>query len=219
MSDELRMDDPRRREPLINAPWTVVALVASLFGTHALRLAAGVGPDQFAVTRSDLETWRLQSLFTYMFVHANWVHVGMNSAFTLAFGAPVARSLGLGWRGATLFFAFFLTCGVASALSYAGLLAVWPGQPEAQGWALIGASGAASGLMGAAARLIEGRGRVGPISGRVVVGMTLAWIIINAVLGLSGLTPGAQGAPVAWQAHIFGFMAGLLLIVPANHLA
>jgi membrane associated rhomboid family serine protease len=73
--------------------------------------------------------------------------------------------------------------------------------------------------MGAAARLIEGRGRIGPLGGRVVVGMTLAWIIVNAVLGLSGLTPGVGDAPVAWQAHIIGFVAGLLLITPAAWIA
>jgi membrane associated rhomboid family serine protease len=49
--------------------------------------------------------------------------------------------------------------------------------------------------------------------------MTLAWIVINAALGLSGLTPGAAGAPVAWQAHILGFAAGLLLIQPAAWIA
>ena len=64
-----------------------------------------------------------------MFVHANWAHVGMNAAFCLAFGAPPARSLGAGWRGALTFFAFFLTCGVIAALGYAGLLAVMSG-PE-----------------------------------------------------------------------------------------
>jgi len=42
----------------------------------------------------------------------------------------------------------------------------------------------------------------------------VAWILINAVLGLTGLTPGTAGAPVAWEAHIIGFFAGLLLISP-----
>ena len=73
--------------------------------------------------------------------------------------------------------------------------------------------------MGASARLIEGRGRIGPIGGRVVIGMGLAWVAINVVFGLSGLTPGAGDAPVAWQAHIIGFAAGLLLITPAVWIA
>src|SRR5665213_561326 len=119
-------------------------------------------------------------------------------------------------RGAASFVAFFLVCGVIAALAYAGLLGLTdPGG----GWALVGASGAASGLFGAAARLIEGRGRLGSIVGRTVVGMSLAWVAVNAVLGLSGLTPGAAGLPVAWEAHIFGYFAGLILIGPVARAA
>jgi membrane associated rhomboid family serine protease len=224
MPDDLSMRytprrEPPRREPLLNAPWTVVALVITLLATHILRLVAGIDAGRFAFTRQDLLDRSWLPLISYMFVHANWAHVGMNSAFCLAFGAPPARSLGTGWRGALTFFAFFLVCGVIAALGYAGLLAALPGPDNGDGWALVGASGAASGLMGASARLIEGRGRIGPISGRVVIGMSVAWIAINAIFGLSGLTPGAGDAPVAWQAHIIGFAAGLLLITPAVWIA
>ncbi len=60
---------------------------------------------------------------------------------------------------------------------------------------------------------------MGRLIGPTVIGMTLAWVIANAVLGLSGLTPGAAGIPVAWQAHIIGYFAGLLLIGPFVRLA
>ncbi|HZK98405.1 MAG TPA: rhomboid family intramembrane serine protease [Caulobacteraceae bacterium] len=197
------------REPMFNAPWIVLTLVAALIAAHAWREMAHAGVERLALTSADLTVGRWPPLVTYMFVHAGWAHVLMNAAFTLAFGAPVARFLGGGPRGAASFVAFFLVCGVIAALAYAGLLGLTdPGG----GWALVGASGAASGLMGAAARLIEGRGRLGSVRGRTVVAMTLGWIAINAVLGLSGLTPGAAGAPVAWEAHIFGFFAGLALI-------
>lgn len=217
MPDDRSMRYTPAREPLVNAPWTVVVLVGVLLATHLLRVATGVDPGRFALTRDDLVDRNWLPLITYMFVHANWAHVGLNSAFTLAFGAPVARSLGMGWRGALTFFGFFLVCGIIAALGYAGLLAVDPGNVD--GWALVGASGAASGLMGAAARLIEGRGRVGSIRGRAVIGMTLAWIAINVIFGFTGLTPGAGNAPVAWQAHIIGFASGLLLITPATWIA
>jgi membrane associated rhomboid family serine protease len=219
MPDDLSMRYTPRREPLFNAPWTVVALVVALLTTHLLRVVLGIDPDQFALSRDDLEIRNWTPLVSYMFVHANWAHVGMNSVFTLAFGAPLARSLGTGLRGALTFFGFFLLCGVIAALGYAGVLALISGPNDKDGWALVGASGAASGLMGASARLIEGRGRIGSIRGRLVIGMTLAWIAINAILGLSGLTPGAGGAPVAWQAHIIGFAAGLFLIKPATRIA
>jgi membrane associated rhomboid family serine protease len=220
MRDDLQIPPGVRREPMINAPWTLVVLVVVLVGAHGARLLAGVPAERFALTADDLDQGRLWPLVTHLFVHSGWAHVAMNSAFSLAFGAPVARFLGADWRGALAFFVFFLTCGALAALSYAGVMGLTPGHdPSSGAWALVGASGAASGLLGAAARLIEGRGRLGPIAGRRVVGMTLAWVAINAGLGLSGLTPGAAGAPVAWQAHIFGFAAGLLLIGPATWIA
>jgi membrane associated rhomboid family serine protease len=207
-------------EPAINAPWIVAALIGVLIGAHALRMVAGGDADQFALTSSDLAAGRFGGLVTYQFVHGSWAHVLMNSAFVLAFGAPVARFLGGGVRGTVAFVGFFLVCGAVAAVAYSAsgalqaLAGVAPGP-----WALVGASGAASGLMGAAARLIEGRGRLGPIFGRTVVGMSLSWIAVNLVLGVSGLTPGAAGAPVAWQAHIFGYFCGLFVIGPFRHLA
>ena len=36
----------------------------------------------------------------------------------------------------------------------------------------------------------------------------------SLALGLTGLTPGTAGAPIAWQAHIIGYFAGLFLIAP-----
>ncbi|MDB5477502.1 MAG: rhomboid family protein, partial [Phenylobacterium sp.] len=59
----------------------------------------------------------------------------------------------------------------------------------------------------------------GPLTGRTVIGMTAAWIIVNVLFGVSGLTPGAGTVPVAWQAHIIGYFAGLLLIGPFAKLA
>ncbi len=213
MIDEPVLRTPRaRREPILNAPAAVASLVGLLIATHALRLVAGVGVDRFAFSAADLTPYRWPALITYQFVHGSWAHVLMNSAFCLAFGVPLARLLGERWRGAALFYAFFLACGAISALAF------WLISPKGA-WDLVGASGAASGLMGAAARLIEGRGRLGSPFGRTVIVWTLSWIAVNAVLGLSGLTPGAAGVPVAWQAHIFGYFAGLVLVSPAAWLA
>ena len=218
------MSNPARRtasgEPAINAPWSVAALIVILIAAHAARVFTGGDIDRFALTASDLAAGRLGGLVTYQFVHGSWAHVLMNSAFVLAFGAPVARFLGGKARGSMVFFLFFIACGVAAATAYGGLETILATvSPVHPGWALVGASGAASGLMGAAARLIQGRGRLGSIMGRTVVGMGVGWITVNALLGLSGLTPGAAGAPVAWEAHIFGFFAGLLLIGPTEWLA
>ena len=201
------------REPAFNVPWPVAALAASLIVAHGARMLLGVPADVFALTQADLLAGAVLPLFTYIFVHGGWAHLLLNTVFCLAFGAPVARWLGTGARGAAVFFLFFVIVGVIAALGYAGVLdAETLFGRRAQEWGLVGASGAASGLMGAAARLIEGRGRLGPIGGRRVVGMGAAWVLANAVLGLAGLTPGTGGAPVAWEAHIVGFFAGVVLI-------
>jgi membrane associated rhomboid family serine protease len=209
-----------RAEPLFNVPWTVLALVGVLIGAHAARTGLKIDPDTFALTSETLAAGRWSGLLSHLFVHGSWAHVLMNSIFIVAFGTPVARFLGSGARGSSLFLTFFLVCGVAAGLAFAGLMetlhTVGVGPPY---WAMIGASGAASGFMGAAARLIEGRGRLGPIGGRTVWGMTIGWILVNAILGLTGLTPGTAGAPVAWEAHIFGYFAGLLFIGPFARLA
>jgi membrane associated rhomboid family serine protease len=86
---------------------------------------------------------------------------------------------------------------------------------------MVGASGAASGLMGAAARLIGGQGRVGPVFSQAVTGMGLGWLIINLILAVTGgaFIPGAGDAGVAWEAHLAGFVAGVLLIGPIGWLA
>jgi membrane associated rhomboid family serine protease len=85
---------------------------------------------------------------------------------------------------------------------------------------VVGASGAISGLLGAASRLIQGNGRIGPLFGQTVIGMAIAWAIVNVVLGIvPGWTPGAMGMPVAWQAHLAGYAAGVLLVGPFARLA
>ena len=209
-----------RREPAFNLPWPVAVLAVVLIGAHAARLGLRVPPDAFALTRSDLLSGAIAPLFTYIFVHGSWPHVLLNSLFCVAFGAPVARWLGTGARGGLAFFVFFIACGVTAGVGYGGWfdLTVFLGRHPSE-WALVGASGAASGLMGAAARLIEGRGRLGSIVGRQVVGMGAAWVLANVVLGVFGLTPGTGGAPVAWEAHIIGFFAGVLLIGITGRLA
>ena len=210
----------RVREPAFNAPWPVLTLITALVAAHAVRVFTGSGIEGLALNDQSLNHGEVAPLVTYLFLHGSWAHVLMNSVFVLAFGAPVARFFGLGLRGAAAFLGLFLICGIIAALGYAGWLrAITALHPAPAGWALVGASGAAAGLMGAAARLMEGRGRLGSIGGRRVIGMTLTWIAANALLGLSGLTPGAAGLPVAWEAHIFGYFAGLLLAGPLGLVA
>jgi membrane associated rhomboid family serine protease len=200
------------REPVFNAPWPALLLVALIVGSYALQSRF---PDEFvlyplAFSSTALAEGRWWTLFTSLFLHGGWAHALMNGAFALAFGTPLARFLGDDARGAIVFFGFYLACGVLSTLGFWALHSSSPAL-------LVGASGAVSGLMGAAARLMAGQGwRLGPIFSRPVLGMGAAWIVVNLVIGLlaQGLMPGAGDSVVAWEAHIAGFIAGVLIVGP-----
>jgi membrane associated rhomboid family serine protease len=201
----------RPHEPMFNAPWPAVALAGVIVGGYAVQsqfsqvaVVTALGFSPFGLVHG-----RWYTALTALFLHGNWPHALMNAAFGLAFATPVARFFGDRALALAGFFAFYLACGVLSNLGYA---AVNLGDINA----LVGASGAVSGLMGATSRLMAGHGRLGPIWSRPVLAMGGAWVAINlliAVLG-SGFTPGAGGAPVAWEAHLAGFAVGVLLIGP-----
>ena len=44
-----------------------------------------------------------------------------------------------------------------------------------------------------------------------VLGFLAVWFGVNIIFGVGSIAIGADGASVAWQAHIGGFLAGLLL--------
>lgn len=210
---------PGRRpapEPIVNAPWPVVVLTTAIVGAYLIqsRYPLPWVADALAFSPHLLMV-QPERLFTSLFVHGAWAHALLNAAFILAFGAPVARFFGPRPGGVAAFFGFYFLCGVVASLGFA--LLHW-----GEAAALIGASGAASGLMGAAARLIGGQGQVGPLFSQAVTGMGLAWLIVNAIMALApgGLVPGVGGtAAVGWEAHLAGFAAGVLLMGPFGRLA
>ncbi len=166
---------------------------------------------------------KLWSVLTYAFLHASWVHVGLNSVWIIAFGPPVARRF-----GALRFLALFAATAIAGGLIH---------------WAfntmdfspLIGASAADSGLMAASARFIFQPG--GPLGGagdysrmlstpdyhapappllklvreRRVAIFLIIWLATNFIFGAGAQRFGLSEAPVAWLAHMGGFAVGLFL--------
>jgi membrane associated rhomboid family serine protease len=206
--------EPARPEPAVRAPAAVAVLVFGLMGLFALQSMADqeAVQDAFGFAPRGLAQGEWTGLLTSMFVHGNWPHVMLNAIGALAFGAPVARLLGASLGGAVRFYIFYMVCGVLSALGYAALHLNDPA-------VLVGASGAVSGLMGAASRLIDRRENMAPFGSRTVIGMAVSWLVINLLMGFGGLEAVSGGAAVAWEAHLFGYAAGLLLIEPAARLA
>jgi membrane associated rhomboid family serine protease len=157
--------------------------------------------------------------FTHAFLHAGFEHLIMNCAWLAIFATPVARRY-----GAMPTLILFLVSAFVGALAFAAT--TLPGVAV-----LVGASGGVSGLTGAAMRFMFQPVLVGqhPETGeRIVLGRRLAsfkdllanaqartfiafWVLLNAAVPLLPLVIG-QSVQVAWQAHLGGFFAGILLV-------
>ena len=197
-------------ERMFNAPLLPVLVAASMPVLFLLQTQMADGGLSYALVPADLWRGGWPTLFTSMLLHGDWVHALMNAVGALAFGAPVARLLA-GPRGVLAFIGLYIVSGMLAALGY-GLVHAGSEAP------MVGASGAVFGLIGAATRLMGGAGRVLPLTDRRVIMSGIVWMAVNAVTGLVALTPGAEGPRIAWEAHAFGFLIGVLAIGPLARL-
>jgi membrane associated rhomboid family serine protease len=162
---------------------------------------------------------QIWTFLTYAFLHADFTHLFVNTIWLLPFGTAVARRFGT-WR----FVLLFVATSVAGALAH---LATHSGEVVF----MIGASGAVSGLMAAAIRFAFQSG--GPLENwrrndpaaymipaaplsvalrnpRVVI-FVVMWFGFNILFGVGvSVIPGTT-QEIAWQTHIGGFLAGLIL--------
>lgn len=216
-------------------PAAVVAALALLAVVHAVMSQLTDVDDEFLIwvlafvparyiglanelPGGALAAWT--SFVTHQFVHGDLTHLFINGAWLLVFGTPVARRIGSG-----RFLVFAIVCGIAGALAF---MAVRWGEIVP----MVGASGAISGLMGAGFRLLlpaidNGEFHEMRETPRAVRLATLgeclrsqrllfaigAFIVVNFVIAFAApiLT---DAAGIAWEAHLGGFAAGLLLLGP-----
>ncbi|MCC7346813.1 MAG: rhomboid family intramembrane serine protease [Variibacter sp.] len=226
------------REPIFNIPAVVTLTIAALALAHAIRVY-GLSVEEerrfvllfaFIPARYDSSLiphsawpggiWAdIWTFVTYAFIHGDWVHFALNAIWLLAFGTAVARRF-----GALRFLTFFVITAAAGAGAH---LATHMGDL----WPMGGASAAVSGFMAGAVRFVFHAG--GPLSlmrrggaadyaipaaplGRAlrdprVLVFLGAWFALNLIFGATSFSLGEEGQSVAWQAHIGGFVAGLLL--------
>lgn len=210
MDERDPVTEPPAREPLFNAPWQAIFLLALILGSYLWQVTLGGGDvaiERLGFRPTDLSGGRWWTPLTVMFVHGGWIHAGMNAVWAFVFAPPVARLFGGRPAGVASFFGLYAVCGVFSSLGYAAF-------HLDDTVVVVGASGAVSGLMGASSRLLRrGEGPASLLDGQVL-GMALSWIIINLLVGFVGLAPGMGVVTMAWQAHIVGYLAGMLLIGP-----
>jgi membrane associated rhomboid family serine protease len=218
-------------EPILNVPRSVAGAAALMTGIQLVRgllpdeldltvlLALAFIPARYSGAAAELPGGYLTavtSFVTYMVVHAGWVHLVVNVLWMLAFGSAVARRV-----GDLKFLYFSVLCGVAGAFVH---LAIHFGDMAP----VVGASAAISGQMAGALRFIfraqRLRGERTPdfihaplmslgqtLSDQRILLFLVFWVGINAYFGLGAVKiPGQEGG-IAWEAHIGGFLCGLLL--------
>lgn len=235
--DSPRALSPVAPEPVFNVPAAVLSVLFALIAIHGVRLWLSPETDASIVARLSFVPMDLTALvdpdelvrrslvpsgspfsvgptlLTYALLHGGWTHLGLNATWLLAFGSPVARRF-----GSRRFLVFLATAAVA------GALAQWALFPFSDN-PLVGASAAVSGCMGAAVRFAFSSSHAkGPavtpspalslaatVRDRRTLSFLLAWLVSNFVFGAGSVSFGFSDQPVAWQAHVGGFLVGLLL--------
>jgi membrane associated rhomboid family serine protease len=233
ISQDIPADTPR--EPILTLPGALTAYVLLLAVIHLRVLLPpewenwtidvfGFIPKRYDSTLLAIDFpggagAKVWTFVTYSLLHANLSHIGFNVLWLLPFGSALARRF-----GAIRFFVFMAVTAAAGALAHLVTHehAVAP---------MIGASASVSGTMAAAIRFAFVRGsflsfnrgdadaaaRVPALSllhalrNTRVLGFLAVWFGVNLIFGIGSIAIGADGASVAWQAHIGGFLAGLVL--------
>lgn len=192
----------RRRFPIITYALMAINIfvfILELTGGDAFIFAWSFIPLRFLSSPID----GIITLFTSMFLHAGWMHLGGNMLYLLIFGDNVEDRF-----GHFKFLVFYVLCGLAAGLAqYA--VSLYSESPT------LGASGAIAGVLAAYLILFPGK-RVRVILAVWIVNLPAllvigAWIIIQLVSGLGTLSDATATGGVAYMAHIGGFAAGLFL--------
>ena len=210
-----------KNEPILKAPSAILFLIGLMVIIHITFtkiLPPELGVSLFlkmAFVPADFsQGHKLWTLVSYAFLHASWEHLLMNMVWLLAFGSAVAKRMG----NAKIYLLFFLICCVI-AIQVQFFFSQESSIP------IIGASGGVAAMLGAAARFAfsgdilassNRRTRLLPLRKVFTNGTTLVfvllWVVLNVLFGLISVSPGGASVSVAWQAHLGGFFAGLLLV-------
>lgn len=162
---------------------------------------------------------KLWTFVTYAFLHGDFMHLAVNSLWLAVFGTALARRF-----GAVRFLVFSAVGAIAGAALH---LAMHFGEPVP----MVGASAAISAHMAAAARFVfEPGGPLGnfrlpddrayrlpavsllqSLSNTRALTFLGVWFALNLLFGLGSLQLAGQSAQIAWEAHVGGFLAGLIL--------
>lgn len=170
------------------------------------RMPVWFAPPQLKLTLSTKPADVYLTFLTTIFLHGGWGHVLMNMWMLWVFGNNIEDRL-----GHLVYAAFYFVGGVLATLVF------WLTNPEGT-IPVIGASGAVAAVLGAyAVTFPTAKVRtlvffvlitVIDLPALAVLGI---WFVVQLASGLMGLW-GAALEPVAFWAHIGGFVAGMVLM-------
>lgn len=195
-------DSARRTVPLVTYVLIAVNVLfffVELTGGDAFIMKWAFVPKRFlANPAGDFIT-----LFSSMFMHAGWLHLGGNMLYLWIFGDNVEDRF-----GHAKFIIFYLLCGLAATFAQLAF-SIGSDIPN------LGASGAIAGVLGAyillfpqgKVRVLQGQ-RVIQVPALIVIGL---WIVLQLFSGIGSIAGAAQSGGVAYMAHIGGFVAGFAL--------
>jgi membrane associated rhomboid family serine protease len=213
----IRDENPTRR-----IPWVTLLFIAANIAVFVYELSLdptalqafwlrwAFVPGRYAADPASLE--QIATVFTAMFMHAGWVHVIGNLLYLWIFGNNIEDRF-----GAVGFAAFYFVCGAAAAA------AQWLAAPGSM-VPTLGASGAVAGILGAYILLYPSASvvtiipvfffiEIARVPAYLVIGF---WFVLQLGNGLVVLgTNAVETGGVAYFAHVGGFIAGLLLALPA----
>ncbi len=174
-----------------------------------------LGAVPIAVVRLE-KPW---TILSSMFLHADIYHIAGNMLFLYLFGGPVESAM-----GSKRFLVFYLVSGLFAEFFHIASIALIPEEWLLTSYGLspwviptVGASGAISGVMGAYL-LFYPRAKLSLLYFIAIIPIfitlpawayILIWFIYQLVMGLMILA--GYTSPVAFWAHIGGFLAGLAL--------
>ena len=215
----LRDQNPTSRTPIANRLLLAINIAVWIYTLSIARDAAAIAAfyDRYsfdwrefagAIAQGNLGAQTFIPLLTHMFMHGGWLHVIGNMLYLWIFGDNIEDRLGSG-----RYLVFYLLCGVVAAVGQ-GLV-----QPEP----MVGASGAIAGVLGAYLVLYP-TARVSTLiflglfisivqlPALIVIGFFIVLQMIDALAELR-FTAHQATSNIAYFAHIFGFAAGILLLL------
>jgi membrane associated rhomboid family serine protease len=198
------------RHPGGGFPYGVIILIAANLLVFSLEVING--PEwalQYAVIPNDVvHGTRVWTIFTAMFIHAGWLHLGGNMIYLWVFG----DELDADYMGSIRFLVFYFLCGIAAT---ALQILVDPTSKIPN----LGASGAIAGVLGGFLVIFPHDEILTfflvpiPIPVRLSAAILVGfWFLFQLASGLLSLVGPTGEGGVAYFAHVGGFVAGFALV-------